>query len=210
MTQRPRLSVIGTGYLGATHAVCMVELGYEVIGVDVDQAKIDSLRKGVIPFFEPGLPELLAKHVDSGRLRFTTDYAEAAEFADVHFVCVGTPQQKGQYAADLSYVSAAFRSLAPHLTRRALVVGKSTVPAGTAVQMEKLLHELAPCQEVELAWNPEFLREGFAVEDTLHPDRLVFGVHSEWAEQTAARRRSSRSSTPARRSSSPTSPPPSW
>jgi len=184
MTQRPRLSVIGTGYLGATHAVCMVELGYEVIGLDVDVAKIDALRAGKIPFFEPGLPELLAKHIDSGRLRFTTDYAEVAEFADVHFICVGTPQKKGQYAADLSYVAAAFRSLAPHLNRRSLVVGKSTVPAGTAVRMAKVLAEQAPNKDVELAWNPEFLREGFAVEDTLRPDRLVFGVHSEWAEQT--------------------------
>jgi UDPglucose 6-dehydrogenase len=184
MSQRPRLSVIGTGYLGATHAVCMVELGYEVIGLDVDQSKIDSLRAGRIPFFEPGLPELLGKHIDSGKLRFTTDYAEVAEFADVHFVCVGTPQQKGQYAADLTYVEAAFSSLAPHLTRRALVVGKSTVPAGTAARMNALLTDLAPNKEVELAWNPEFLREGFAVEDTLRPDRLVFGVHSEWAEQT--------------------------
>src|SRR3954469_5925355 len=183
MTQRPRLSVIGTGYLGATHAVCMFELGYDVIGLDVDQAKIDSLRAGIIPFFEPGLPELLAKHIDSGRLRFTTDYAEVASFADVHFVCVGTPQKKGQYAADLSYVSAAFRSLAPHLDRRALVVGKSTVPAGTAARMAEVLADLAPHPEVELAWNPEFLREGFAVEDTLRPDRLVFGVRSEWAEQ---------------------------
>jgi UDPglucose 6-dehydrogenase len=184
MTQRPRLSVIGTGYLGATHAVCMVELGYEVIGLDVDQAKIEALRAGRIPFFEPGLPELLAKHIDSGRLRFTTDYAEVAEFADVHFVCVGTPQQKGQYAADLTYVESAFAALAKHLTRKVLVVGKSTVPAGTAVRMAELLTELAPNIGVELAWNPEFLREGFAVEDTLRPDRLVFGVHSEWAEQT--------------------------
>ncbi|MDQ1735706.1 MAG: UDPglucose 6-dehydrogenase [Pseudonocardiales bacterium] len=184
MTQRPRLSVIGTGYLGATHAVCMVELGYEVIGLDVDQAKIEALRAGRIPFFEPGLPELLAKHIDSGRLRFTTDYAEVAEFADVHFVCVGTPQQKGQYAADLTYVESAFAALAKHLTRKVLVVGKSTVPAGTAVRMAELLTELAPNMGVELAWNPEFLREGFAVEDTLRPDRLVFGVHSEWAEQT--------------------------
>ena len=183
MTQRPRLSVIGTGYLGATHAVCMVELGYDVIGLDIDPAKIESLRAGHIPFFEPGLPELLAKHIDSGKLRFTTDYAEVADFADVHFVCVGTPQKQGQYAADLTYVESAFSSLAPHLTRPALVVGKSTVPAGTAVRMEKVLHDLAPSDQVELAWNPEFLREGFAVEDTLRPDRLVFGVHSEWAEQ---------------------------
>ncbi|CAN5638095.1 UDP-glucose/GDP-mannose dehydrogenase family protein [soil metagenome] len=184
MTQRPKLSVIGTGYLGATHAVCMVELGYEVIGLDIDQSKIDALRNGRIPFFEPGLPELLAKHMDSGKLRFTTDYAEVAEFADVHFICVGTPQKKGQYAADMTYVEASFAALAPHLTRRALVVGKSTVPAGTAARMADLLAELAPNDEVELAWNPEFLREGFAVEDTLRPDRLVFGVRSEWAEAT--------------------------
>jgi UDPglucose 6-dehydrogenase len=180
---RPRLSVIGTGYLGATHAVCMVELGYDVIGLDVDETKIKRLRAGEIPFYEPGLTELLAKHIDGGRLRFTTSYAEVAEFADVHFVCVGTPQRKGELAADVSYVDAAFSSLAEHLTRKVLVVGKSTVPAGTAVRMEALLQELAPCKDVELAWNPEFLREGYAVEDTLHPDRLVFGVHSDWAEQ---------------------------
>jgi UDPglucose 6-dehydrogenase len=184
MSSRPRLSVIGTGYLGATHAVCMVELGYDVIGLDVDETKIAALREGRIPFFEPELPELLAKHIDSGKLRFTTDYMEVAEFADVHFICVGTPPKAGQYAADLTYVESAFRSLAPHLTRRVLVVGKSTVPAGTAARMADLLTELAPNSEVELAWNPEFLREGFAVEDTLRPDRLVFGVRSEWAEQT--------------------------
>jgi UDPglucose 6-dehydrogenase len=175
--------VIGTGYLGATHAVCMVELGYEVIGLDVDKAKIDRLIAGEVPFFEPELPELLKKHIDGGRLRFTTSYAEAAEFADVHFVCVGTPQRAGELAADMTYVEAAFASLAPHLTRKVLVVGKSTVPAGTAVRMEEVLHDLAPCPDVELAWNPEFLREGFAVQDTLRPDRLVMGVHSEWAEQ---------------------------
>jgi UDPglucose 6-dehydrogenase len=183
MSVPPRLSVIGTGYLGATHAVCMVELGYEVIGLDVDKAKIDRLIAGEVPFFEPELPELLKKHIDGGRLRFTTSYAEAAEFADVHFVCVGTPQRAGELAADMTYVEAAFASLAPHLTRKVLVVGKSTVPAGTAVRMEEVLHDLAPCPDVELAWNPEFLREGFAVQDTLRPDRLVMGVHSEWAEQ---------------------------
>ncbi|MDT4964423.1 MAG: UDPglucose 6-dehydrogenase, partial [Pseudonocardiales bacterium] len=142
-SDRPRLSVIGTGYLGATHAVCMVELGYEVIGLDIDEAKIERLRGGEIPFYEPGLPELLAKHIDSGRLRFTTSYAEVAEFADVHFVCVGTPQRKGELAADMTYVDAAFSSLAPHLTRKVLVVGKSTVPAGTAARIEQLLLSLA-------------------------------------------------------------------
>ena len=181
-TQRPRLSVIGTGYLGATHAVCMVELGYEVIGLDVDEAKIEMLRNGEVPFFEPGLPELLRKHIDSGNLRFTTSFAEVAEFADVHFVCVGTPQRPGEYAADMQYVEAAFSSLSPYLNRKVLVVGKSTVPAGTAVKMEKLMRSLAPCKDVELAWSPEFLREGFAVQDTLQPDRLVFGVHSSYAE----------------------------
>jgi UDPglucose 6-dehydrogenase len=182
-TQRPRLSVIGTGYLGATHAACMAELGYEVVGLDVDAEKAGRLAKGEVPFYEPGLPELLAKHVTDPRLRFTTSYEEAAEFADVHFICVGTPQKKGEYSADLRYVEAAFTSLSPLLSRKALVVGKSTVPAGTAARMEKLMRSLTPTKDVELAWNPEFLREGFALQDTMHPDRLVFGVNSDWAEQ---------------------------
>jgi UDPglucose 6-dehydrogenase len=181
---RPRLSVLGTGYLGATHAVCMTELGFEVIGLDVDPDKVAKLAAGEVPFFEPGLPELLRKALDSGRLRFTTSYEEVAAFADVHFVCVGTPQRKDGYAADLTYVDAAFGTLAPLLTRPALVVGKSTVPAGTAQRMADLVARLAPGEGVEVAWNPEFLREGFAVEDTLHPDRLVFGVGSERAAQT--------------------------
>jgi UDPglucose 6-dehydrogenase len=180
---RPRVSVLGTGYLGATHAVCMTELGYEVIGLDVDTAKVARLTAGEVPFFEPGLDELLRKALDTGRLKFTTSYEEVAEFADVHFVCVGTPQKKGEYAADVSYVDAAFSSLAPLLRRPALVVGKSTVPAGTAARLADLVAELAPAEGVEVAWNPEFLREGFAVEDTLRPDRLVFGVRSQWAEQ---------------------------
>jgi UDPglucose 6-dehydrogenase len=174
--------VLGTGYLGATHAVCMTELGFEVLGLDVDEVKVARLNGGEVPFFEPGLAELLRKALDTGRLRFTTSYDEVAAFADVHFVCVGTPQKKGEYAADVSYVDAAFSSLAPLLRRPALVVGKSTVPAGTAARMADLVAELAPADGVEVAWNPEFLREGFAVEDTLRPDRLVFGVRSEWAE----------------------------
>ncbi|RKS79749.1 UDPglucose 6-dehydrogenase [Actinomadura pelletieri DSM 43383] len=183
-TELPRLTVIGTGYLGATHAICMAVLGYEVLGVDVDQGKIDKLASGEVPFFEPGLPELLTKALESGRLRFGTSFEEAGEFGDVHFVCVGTPQQAGSDAADLTYVDAAFRSLAPHLNRRALVVGKSTVPVGTAKRLTEVVQSLAPAgAEVELAWNPEFLREGFAVDDTMRPDRLVFGVASEWAEE---------------------------
>ncbi|GIE88891.1 UDP-glucose dehydrogenase family protein [Actinoplanes regularis] len=184
MPASPRLTVIGTGYLGATHAICMAVLGFEVLGVDVDTDKIEKLSSGEVPFFEPGLPELLTKALESGRLRFTTSFAEAGAFGDVHFVCVGTPQRADSEAADLTYVDAAVTSLAPHLDRRTLVVGKSTVPVGTAARLAALLRSLAPAgDEVELAWNPEFLREGFAVDDTMRPDRLVFGVTSEWAEQ---------------------------
>jgi UDPglucose 6-dehydrogenase len=180
----PRVTVIGTGYLGATHAICMAILGFEVLGVDVAQDKIDLLNAGQVPFFEPGLPELLVKALESGKLRFTTDYAEAGAFGDVHFLCVGTPQKPGSNAADLKYVESAVTALAPHLTRKVLIAGKSTVPVGTAARLTELLHGLAPAgEEIELAWNPEFLREGFAVEDTLRPDRLVFGVASEWAEE---------------------------
>jgi UDPglucose 6-dehydrogenase len=171
-----RISVLGTGYLGATHAACMAELGFEVLGLDVDKKKVDLLSSGAIPFYEPGLDELLAKHVASGRLRFTTSYEEAGAFGDVHFICVGTPQKKGEFAADMKYVDAATESLLPHLKPGALVVGKSTVPAGTARRIEALILESAP-SGVEVAWNPEFLREGWAVQDTLAPDRLVIGVN---------------------------------
>jgi UDPglucose 6-dehydrogenase len=180
----PRITVIGTGYLGATHAICMAVLGFDVLGVDVAQDKVDRLNAGQVPFFEPGLPELLVKALESGKLRFTTDYAEAGAFGDVHFVCVGTPQLAGSNAADLRYVESAVTALAPHLNRRVLIVGKSTVPVGTAARLKGLLHALAPAgEQVELAWNPEFLREGFAIEDTLRPDRLVFGVESQWAQE---------------------------
>jgi UDPglucose 6-dehydrogenase len=183
-TGAPRLTVIGTGYLGATHAICMAVLGFEVLGVDVDEGKIRKLAAGEVPFFEPGLPELLTKALESGRLRFTTSFEEAGGFGDVHFLCVGTPQMPGSDACDLTYVDAAVRGLAPHLDRRTLVVGKSTVPVGTAARLTSLVHELAPAgTEVELAWNPEFLREGFAVDDTMRPDRLVFGVASDWADE---------------------------
>lgn len=181
-----KITVIGTGYLGATHAAAMAELGFEVLGLDVVPEKIEMLSAGRVPMYEPGLEELLAKHVagiegSSGRLRFTTSWEEVGEFGDVHFVCVNTPQKHGEYACDMSYVDAAFASLAPRLKRAALVVGKSTVPVGSAARLAKLLADQAP-EEVELAWNPEFLREGFAVRDTLHPDRIVVGVASERAE----------------------------
>jgi UDPglucose 6-dehydrogenase len=177
------MSVIGTGYLGATHAVCMAELGFDVIGLDVDVTKVTRLNAGEVPFFEPGLDELLRKALDSGRLRFTTSYEEIADYADVHFVCVGTPQRKAEYAADLSFVDASIDALAPLLSRPCTVAGKSTVPVGTAERISTHLTERAPAGDgVELVWNPEFLREGYAVEDTLRPDRLVFGVQSPRGE----------------------------
>ncbi len=171
-----RVSVFGTGYLGATHAAGMAELGHEVVGVDVDAAKVARLSRGEVPFFEPGLPELLKKHVDSGLLRFTTDAREAAD-ADVHFIGVGTPQKKGEYAADMRFVDAVIETLAPLLTKPSVILGKSTVPVGTAARLAARVRELAPVGDgAQLGWNPEFLREGFAVEDTLRPDRLVVGV----------------------------------
>jgi len=163
----------------------MAELGFEVLGMDVDPSKVGMLAEGRVPFFEPELEPLLRKHVESGRLRFTSSYAEVAAFGDIHFLCVGTPQRKGEYAADMRYVDGVVDGLAPHLDRPCLVVGKSTVPVGTAARLRERLTAAAPAgAQVELAWNPEFLREGFAVEDTLRPDRLVVGTDSSVAEAT--------------------------
>lgn len=178
------MTVLGTGYLGATHAVCMASLGFEVLGFDVDASKIDLLSAGVVPFYEPGLEPLLRKTLPSGRLRFTTSYEEVADFGDVHFLCVGTPQRPDGYAADLSYVETCVATLAPLLRRPCVFAGKSTVPVGTAERLAQLIADTAPASgDVEVVWNPEFLREGFAVDDTLHPDRLVFGVSSQRGEQ---------------------------
>jgi UDPglucose 6-dehydrogenase len=174
-----KLSVIGCGYLGATHAACMSSLGFSVIGVDTDPAKVEMLSRGELPFYEPGLDTLLAQEIKSGRLTFTTDFSAVAD-ADIHFVCVGTPQIKGGLAADLTYVKSAVSEIAPFLKEGALVVGKSTVPVGTAQSLRDQLAQSAP--QADLAWNPEFLREGFAVEDTLTPNRLVVGVANDRAE----------------------------
>ncbi len=180
-----RITVLGTGYLGATHAVAMAELGFDVTGVDTDQSKVDALAAGKVPFFEPGLPELLEKNLATGRLRFTTDVASAVSQGDVHFVCVGTPQQRTSHAADLRFVEAATTAIARHLTKDAVIVGKSTVPVGTAARLRELVAKEAPAGvEAELVWNPEFLREGKAVADTLHPDRIVLGGVSARAEAT--------------------------
>lgn len=184
----PRISVIGTGYLGATHAAAMAELGFDVVGVDTDPRKVEELKEGRAPFFEPGLPELIRRNVAAGRLTFTTDLAEAVAVSDVHFICVGTPQQSGSFAANLSYVEAAARGIAENLTHDGLIVGKSTVPVGTGARLRAIVADAAPEGiGVELVWNPEFLREGKAVEDTLSPDRLVFGGTSPAAEASLRR-----------------------
>ena len=174
-----KVSVIGTGYLGATHAACMSSMGHEVIGIDVDTGKIAELNSGKVPFYEPDLEELLQREIASGRLSFSTNITKAAD-ADIHFICVGTPQSADSLAADLKYVDAALDAIAPVAKPGSLVVGKSTVPVGTAARLRERLLKVNP--ETDLAWNPEFLREGFAVEDTLRPNRLVVGVTSDEAE----------------------------
>jgi UDPglucose 6-dehydrogenase len=176
-----RLTVIGAGYLGLTHAVCMADLGHEVLAIDVDAQKIAQAASGEVPFFEPGLEPLLRKNVDTGRLRFSMSFAEAGEFGEAHFLCVGTPQASGG-AADLSQLLSAAGTLAPHLAAPCLLVGKSTVPVGTARRVREQIRAVAPAgRGVDLAWNPEFLREGHAVQDSLAPNRFVFGVTSETA-----------------------------
>ena len=174
-----KLSVVGTGYLGATHAAAMSSLGFEVIGLDVDQEKIAKLLNGQVPFYEPHLSELLTEQIASGRLRFTNNFSDIAD-CDVHFICVGTPQLPNSLAADLQFVNSSFASVAEVAKSGALLVGKSTVPVGTAESLRALVAEINP--NLELAWNPEFLREGFAVEDTLRPNRLVVGVTSDNSE----------------------------
>jgi UDPglucose 6-dehydrogenase len=180
-----RIAVIGTNYLGANTAAGMAEFGFDVIGVEIDEHRLKLLNDGKAPLYEPGLDPLLKKHVDSGRLRFTKDYREIADWADVHFVCVGTPQQEGSDAADLAQVHSVVDMLAPLLTKPCLVVGRSTVPVGTSKLVEQRFHRESPAGSgVEIAWQPEFLREAHGVDDTLHPDRLVFGVQSAEAEAT--------------------------
>ncbi|MDV2977770.1 UNVERIFIED_CONTAM: UDP-glucose/GDP-mannose dehydrogenase family protein [Actinomycetes bacterium ARC8] len=167
-----RISVIGCGYLGAVHAATLASMGHTVVGIDVDAGKVDQLARGAAPFHEPGLDELLRDGRSTGRLTFSTDAASAQE-AQVHFLCVGTPQDKMSDAADLTFLVSAIETLLPHLAAGSVVVGKSTVPVGT---VEMLRGVLARRPDVLLGWNPEFLRQGTAVKDSLVPDRLVYGV----------------------------------
>jgi len=179
-----RISVIGTGYLGVTHAACLAESGFEVIGIDIDPDRVAALSRGTVPFFEPGLSDLVARHVASGQLSFTTSWSKVGDFADIHFLCVGTPQRPDGLGADLRFLEDAVDALAPHLKQQCLVVGKSTVPVGTARRLADRLAGSAPVgADAELAWNPEFLREGTAVADTMDPDRIVIGVRSLWGEK---------------------------
>jgi UDPglucose 6-dehydrogenase len=177
-----RISVIGTGYLGAVHAACLARLGHQVVGYDTDPAKVDALSRGVSPFYEPEFEDVLAAALAGGQLRFTDRAEDAIRGAQLHFVCVGTPQLSGSDAADMRYVDAAVRTIADLADGDGLIVGKSTVPVGTAQRLADGLGGDGP--RLELAWNPEFLREGMAVQDTLRPDRLVFGVTSEHAEKS--------------------------
>lgn len=177
-----RITVIGCGYLGAVHAASMAKLGHEVVGIDIDEQKVADLSAARAPFFEPGLDELLKEVQETGRLSFSTDMT-AATGSSIHFICVGTPQKKGENGADLTYVDAATKSLIPHLSPGDVVVGKSTVPVGTAARLARIIEDAQP--GIHLLWNPEFLREGHAVADTLHPDRLVYGVRGGSEEHDA-------------------------
>ena len=176
-----KITVIGLGYLGATHAVAMAKIGHEVIGIETSEEKLASLRSGKAGFYEPGLDEELAIQLASGRLSFQSGHDQNSAASELHFICVGTPQRKDSLAANTSYLFSAIRDLAPYLNEKALVVGKSTVPVGTAAELTKELNSLVSF-DAQLAWNPEFLREGTALEDSLHPDRLVVGVDSEFTE----------------------------
>lgn len=177
-----KISVIGSGYLGAVHAVAMASLGHNVVGIDSNRAKISSLSSGQPTILEPGFADLLREGLDSGRLSFSAD-PEAAGGARVHFIGVGTPQRPDSHAADLAFLDDAVDSLLPCLREGDVVAGKSTVPVGTAAALEPRIRRAGAC----LVWNPEFLREGSAVRDTLEPDRLVYGLSRGEADSRAGR-----------------------
>jgi UDPglucose 6-dehydrogenase len=176
-----RIAMIGTGYVGLVSGACLSEFGHEVICVDKDPAKIATLRQGGIPIYEPGLDEIVAANVRSGRLSFTTDLKEAVSNAEVIFIGVGTPSRRGDGHADLTYVYAAAEEIAKALTGYTVIVTKSTVPVGTSRAIEKIIKATRPSAQFDMASNPEFLREGSAIEDFRRPDRVVVGCDTERA-----------------------------
>ena len=177
-----KITVIGLGYLGATHAIAMAELGHDVIGIEANPQRLSDLQNGVVPFYEPGLDEALARVLKKGNIKFKADHDDESLEADLHFLCVGTPQLPGSYAANTEYLHSAVKALAPYLREDAVVAGKSTVPVGTSAELTRVLAEAAGFTP-HLAWNPEFLREGTALEDSLRPDRIVIGVNDERSEE---------------------------
>lgn len=179
-----RLTMIGTGYVGLVSGACFSEFGHHVTCVDINPERIDTLNAGGIPIFEPGLDDLVKRSVSAGRLKFTTDIKEGVDGADAVFIAVGTPSRRGDGHADLSYVYEAARQIASNVSGPCVIVNKSTVPVGTARAVEKIVAEVNPPHQVEIASNPEFLREGSAINDFTHPDRVVVGVNSEMARST--------------------------
>jgi UDPglucose 6-dehydrogenase len=177
-----KVTVIGLGYLGATHAVAMAKLGHEVLGIETDPKKLDALKAGILPFHEPGLDKALQEVIKDGSISFANQHDERSREAALHFICVGTPQVAGSEAADTSYVFAASEELAKWISETAVVAGKSTVPVGTAKALKNKMSAVAGF-EVNLAWNPEFLREGTALEDSLNPDRIVIGTWNEHSKK---------------------------
>lgn len=175
--------MIGSGYVGLVSGACFAEFGAEVTCIDVDQSKIERLNQGIMPIYEPGLDDLVARNVEAGRLRFTTAYDPAVGEADLVFIAVGTPTRRGDGHADLVYVYEAAKQIARHLTGYTVIVDKSTVPVGTARQVERIIREESPQADFDVASNPEFLREGAAIGDFMRPDRVVLGVESERAEK---------------------------
>ncbi|MBF0436411.1 MAG: UDP-glucose/GDP-mannose dehydrogenase family protein [Magnetococcales bacterium] len=178
-----RITMIGTGYVGLVSGACFAEFGAEVICVDCDSAKIDRLNRGEIPIFETGLESLVARNHKEGRLLFQTDTASAVAGSDVVFIAVGTPERRGDGAADLQYVYQAARDVAHGIKKFTVVVTKSTVPVGTGQEVARIIRAENPDANFEMASNPEFLREGAAIEDFMHPDRVVIGVESDRAKQ---------------------------
>ena len=177
-----RIAMIGTGYVGLVSGACFSEFGVDVICVDKDQSKIEKIKNGIMPIFEPGLEELVAKNVNAGRLSFTTDLPDAVKSADAVFIAVGTPSRRGDGHADLSYVYGAAEEIAAAMEGHTLIVNKSTVPVGTGRDVEEIIARVRPDADCDVVSNPEFLREGSAIEDFMRPDRVVIGTKSDRAQ----------------------------